>query len=120
MYADDPEVVEFAGLSNDMMIESLCTNCSKAQVDQYHDALTRATVKRRGKAWKVGKIVQSLDTDGDGFVDTMEVKILFSRLFGVPADDIPDEDEEVQRHPPPSLPPTSSARLPGQPPRSRP
>ena len=51
---DDPEVAEFAGLSNEMMIETLCTNCSKAQVDQYHDALLKAAVKRRGKAWKVG------------------------------------------------------------------
>lgn len=102
------------------MVETLCTNCrytpchvlqydtfnpqsqnprhlyacSKAQVDQYYDALHKAAVKRRGKAWKVGKIVQTLDSDDDGFVDTHEVKILFSRIFGVPPGDIPDDDEE--------------------------
>jgi len=44
---------------------------------------------------KVEKLVTALDTDADGVVSAAEVKVLFSRLLGVPEDAIPDDNEEV-------------------------
>jgi Ca2+-binding EF-hand superfamily protein len=44
---------------------------------------------------KIAKIVATLDKDSDGSIDTEEVKVLFSRLFGVPESEIPDDDDEV-------------------------
>jgi len=44
---------------------------------------------------KVRAIIRSVDRDGNGFVSKPEVKSLFSQLFDIPIDSIPDDHEEV-------------------------
>jgi hypothetical protein len=44
---------------------------------------------------KVKKIVAFLDADGNGFMDASEVKVLISKIAGVPADDIADDHPDV-------------------------
>lgn len=44
---------------------------------------------------KVAHLVKKLDVDGNGEIDVGEVKILLSKLLGIPPSVIPDDHEEV-------------------------
>ena len=45
---------------------------------------------------KAMKIVEALDTSGDGFLSVSEVKVLFSKLLKIPIENIPDDHPEVK------------------------
>ena len=42
---------------------------------------------------KIEAIIQALDVNGDGELSPDEVKVLFSQIMAVPAEDIPDDHE---------------------------
>jgi hypothetical protein len=51
----------------------------------------------RPAKYKIGCIVQSLDTDGDGKISFCEVKVLISKLLDIPVEEIPDSHPEVMQ-----------------------
>ena len=50
----------------------------------------------KAELWMVEKIVTSLDADGNGFMDTEEIKVLISKITGIPTQEIPDDHREVR------------------------
>jgi hypothetical protein len=112
---DHKEVVAFAGLSSQEMVTRLCETVPKAKVEEYYAAMfpagyeppcttdtTAEPVEPLLGEWseapdkeKISRIVQALDTSGDGILAVSEVKALFSNLLEIPVADIPDDHKEV-------------------------
>ena len=110
---DHPEIEEFAGLTQEQMVEKLHNNLTKEELWQYYAAMFPAQAEAEKRAAmsmhevqaeidaartterRVTKIVQALDTSDDGVLEAAEVKVLFSRLLGIPVSEIPDDHPEV-------------------------
>jgi len=119
---DHEEVVSFAGLSCDEMVERLCDSISKEEADEYWAELypelaaqeaaalkaaaaikveqphvkSPSIFKKEADRSKVEKIVNMIDVSNDtGVFQLEEVKILFSKLLRIPLDDIADDHREV-------------------------
>jgi len=117
---DHSEVVLFAGLSLEGMVENLCRDVSRGMVEEYHAAMFPTPIappvekatedeaeeenvpeadallfKPKPDKEKVCRIVAALDVSGDGVIQASEVKVLFSKLLRVPAEEIADDHSEV-------------------------
>ena len=95
---ENQELLEFSGLSTEMLINKLYTTIARDTVQKYYDALfppPPSMFDQKPDRAKVEKLVDHLDDDGDGNLGLDEIKFLFSKLTGNPVDEISDDDPQV-------------------------
>jgi hypothetical protein len=104
--ASRPEVIEFSGLSTGELSHKLWANANREKIEKFHAAcgLTyhrdSSMLNPRPDRGTVEAIVDAIDEDGDGELSVEEVQMLFSKLTGIPVEDIPSDDPEVGSLPP--------------------
>ena len=107
---DHPEVLAFAGLSIEAVIEKLWKSAKPAVIEKYYrvmfnlapeDELPKRVAPivsnnpNQADLYLIEQIVMKLDSDCNGTLSADEVKELFSKLSGRPVSVIPDDHPEV-------------------------
>jgi len=109
---DHEELVEILGMNSDQMVEQLEKRVSKVVVDAYYkDVLTPQKEKKSAKSIfgrrlaadkiKIKEILTELlpkmmQNDAERRLRVSEVKLLFSKLFQVAEEDIPDAHPDLE------------------------
>ena len=92
------EVVQFQNLTRDEFVEKLLEASTPESIDQYYDIIVNAGAvpdEERADRGMVAQLVDFLDDDNSGELSKDEIKVLFSRMSGVPVEDIADDHPEV-------------------------
>ena len=74
-------------------IDTLFAGSTKERVDRYFDVVFHGADAGGVNVEMCQKIVDALDSTRDGRLQTREVKVLFSRMLGIPVSQIPDDHE---------------------------
>ena len=92
------DVIEFAGMGIEAMVEKLCLEIPKDKINEFHQALVKPAMillPAPPDRDKVVSIVGRLDQDSDGDISASEAKVLLSKLLGIPEEEIPDNHQDL-------------------------
>jgi len=90
------EVMSYAGLTTTEVIEKLSQTISKDTAEKYYALLFPTIFNEPADRLKVEAVVNHLDVDGDGCMSLEELRVLFGKVLGIPAEEVPADDKDVQ------------------------